>query len=383
MAGTHHKFTILQWNIRGIHSNKAYLQHNITTYRPDVILLQETLERKEKNNIINGYTEPISIPYSSEPTKKNTGIATYISTDYSQELLEKSSSPYLDTTTIKIQNKHGQNMTLTNIYRKHTSKNKENITHLKTHLEKINKKYEQENHLIAGDFNLHHPLWEDDYIENLSRKKDGNDTQVDSADKIAETIQNNDMTILNDGRNTRLDNNRCDGAIDLTIINKKLTNTTTNWKLIDDNEEGDRGNSDHLPIIIEIGQRTDRTDNRYKEKGNEYNYRNLDKTRLKKELGKIDWKHINNHTEVNELDNELNKILINTLDKVCKKKKTNNHNKKKTQTPWWNETCQIAINKKKQASKTLQKNKTEENKIAYNKIKNETNRTIIGVNCKL
>ena len=46
--------------------------------------------------------------------------------------------------------------------------------------------------------------------------------------------------------------------------------------------EGDRGNSDHLPIIIEIGQKTDQTD---------YTY-------LKKELGKIDPKNIKDKTEI-------------------------------------------------------------------------------------
>ena len=72
-------------------------------------------------------------------TQKNQGIATYISTDYSQELIEKNSNPHLDTTTIKIQNKQGQSMIVTNIYR--TPKlTQENITHLKTHLEKISKK---------------------------------------------------------------------------------------------------------------------------------------------------------------------------------------------------------------------------------------------------
>ena len=241
----------------------------------------------------------------------------------------------------------------------------ENITHLKTHLEKINKNHEQEHHIVAGDFNLHHPLWENDYIENVNRKKNGYDGTLNSADKIAETIQNNDRTILNDGRNTRLDNYRNDGAIDLTIINKKKrTNTTTDWKLIDDNMEGDRGNSDHLPIIIEIGQKPDKTDNSYKEnsKESEYNYKNLDKTRLKRELEKIDWKYIKNQTEIDILDNELNKILINTLDKVCKKKKTNNHNKKKLQTPWWNETCQIAINKKNKQARHYKKTKQKKTK---------------------
>ena len=128
--------------------------------------------------------------------------------------------------------------------------------------------------------------------------------------------------------------------------------------------EGDRGNSDHFPIIIEIGQKPDQNDHSYKENTNdsEYNYKNLDKTRLKKELGKIDWKYIKDQTEIDKLDSEINKHLIRTLDTVCKKKKTNNHNRKKIQTPWWNEECQKAINKKKQASKTLQKNKTEENK---------------------
>ena len=81
MAGTHKKITILQWNIRGIHANKTYLQHNIAIYKPDVILLQETLDKKEKNNSINGYADPISIPCSTQPQKKaGASLHTYLQT---------------------------------------------------------------------------------------------------------------------------------------------------------------------------------------------------------------------------------------------------------------------------------------------------------------
>ena len=68
MAGQN--ITILQWNINSTNTNKTYLQHNISTYKQDIIILQETLDKKEKNDNLHGYSDSICIPCSTQQHKK-------------------------------------------------------------------------------------------------------------------------------------------------------------------------------------------------------------------------------------------------------------------------------------------------------------------------
>ena len=368
------KLRILQWNIRSISKNKEYLELILGTYQPDIIVLQETCDATKEGIKLNGYQTPIRTKYSYG--SKIRGLSTYVSENYNQTEIEIENNDDYSLITVKIENNTGKEYVITNLHRRCEN----GIRLFKEHLTTNIQNFKDTEYIIMGDFNLHHPLWDNNFLDKPDYKR-----YLGKSDPIANLIQDNEMTVLNNGEPTRIDDGlRLSSAIDLTIINKQISNQTADWCLIDDNAVCDRGNSDHVPIVLSIGHKdenhTPNTQKNNTETG--YNYKKLDKNKLKKELEKIDWDQIT-YSNNEETNKEINNILIQALSKSTKKEKNyKNKNRNHRQVPWWNKTCQDAINKKKAASKKYYKNKTINNKTEYNRVRNESNRTIREEKCK-
>ena len=366
---------IIQWNIRSIFQNRIYLDQLIEIYKPDVIVLQETLDNTDEGIAIENYQKPTRIKYVYG--NKNQGISTYVINKLNQTPIEIKNHDDFSSITVSVENSEGKEYIITNIYRKNDKGTKQ----LKEHIKEKIKNYKENKHIIMGDFNLHHPLWDNNFLDKPSSVE-----YLGKSDPIANLLQDKEITVLNNGDPTRIDDGlRHSSALDLTMINKKIPNQIADWYLVDDCAEGDRGFSDHIPIVLSIGHRGE-NNTTYNDKGNQketsFNYQKLDKAKLKKELEKINWEEIG-HLNHKELNIEINNVLVHTLSKSTKKQKRfNQKNRNHKQVPWWNIRCQEAINRKKNASKKYFKHKTVENKTEYNKIKNESNRIIKEEKCK-
>ena len=348
------KLKILQWNIRSIKKNRPYLEQIIAIQQPDVIILQEARDNSGEGYIFNKYQEPVRT--------KNTVNSTYVSEKFTKTVLETTSCEDYESSTIEIENNTGEKFIITNLHRKFTS-----VKNFKTHLENLFEKYNDQNYIIAGDFNLHHPIWNDAFIDNRNYNE-----QLYRSDEIANLILDQEAIILNNGQYTRYDDHdRNASAIDLTILNKRLAGHNSDWVPLDDSSNHDRGNSDHIPLISIIGGTyTDQTT----PPPTGYNYKKLDKNKLRKELKKTNWKEIR-EMHGDTLDKEINKILIGALEISIKKQKKSKNNAQK-KVPWWNTKCQEAINNKKAASKALHRKPTTENLHNYREKRNECNRII-------
>ena len=355
------KLTILQWNIRSINKNRPYLEHIIAVHQPDVLVLQETFDKSETGITLSNYQEPIRIKYFKGESK---GISTYVSKEYTQTEIEKTVKEEYETTTTKIENRVGKEFIITNIHRKEGNPKK-----FKELLEEILIKYDTENHIIAGDFNLQHPLWDNAFIDKRNYNR-----YLQESDQIANLLLDREVVILNNGQYTRHDDredDRASSAIDLTIINKHASRHKSEWILLDDTTECDRGNSDHIPLVSIIG-------NNYTDtpptQPTGYDYKKLDKNKLRKELMKINWEEIralNGET----LDKEINTVLIEAIEQSIKKKKIFK-GKKQRKVPWWNKRCQEAVNNKKAACKAHQKCRNTVTKNKYREMRNECNKVI-------
>ena len=299
------KLTILQWNIRSIAKNKPYLEHIIANYQPDVILLQETFDQTAQGAILENFQEPTRIKYVNTAAK---GLSTYVDKNHTQTALEINITEDYESTTIKLEDRKGKEYIITNVHRKAKS-----IKKFKDHINDILTKYDGSNHIVAGDFNLHHPLWDNEVIQNPYY-----DSYIKQSDQIANLIQDHETVLLNDGRQTRIDDgDKLPSAIDLTIINKHTARLNSEWILLDDSSPFDRGNSDHIPIISILGNNNiEQPEN----KNAEFDYKRLDKNKLKKELTKIEWEEIRK-LNGNELDTKINSILVEALKQASKKTK--------------------------------------------------------------
>ena len=69
---------LLQWNLKGYHSQRPYLQHAIDILKPTVIALQETHLKPNQNAHLTRYQPPLR---KDRTANKGGGVALFIHTD--------------------------------------------------------------------------------------------------------------------------------------------------------------------------------------------------------------------------------------------------------------------------------------------------------------
>ena len=155
------------------------------------------------------------------------------------------------------------------------------MTQLTEIVKHIYSKYKEHTNYIIGDFNVHHPLWEESHVGSIPH-----DVKL-----FANMLLEADITIHNNGTYTRLGNNgQRNTTVDLTLSNQTNITRNTTWETLDIH-----GSSDHLPIHIATNNIT----NTYKPlEHDKYKYHQMNKLALQTELRNVEWNKLDNNNPI-------------------------------------------------------------------------------------
>lgn len=217
MTQSEGKLSILQWNIRGYFQNIGSLRYLTYRYNPDVILLQETKLRDNCPRRQGNY----NVYHSNKEGSPHRGGVV---------ILVRSSIPHTEinlntgmtANAIKFQGRPG--VSICNVYVQHDYIYQErDLDHLVAQLP--GRKF------IGGDFNAHSTVWGNSRTDRRGRC-------------ITDTLEREDLILLNDGSPTLLSTRGTYTAIDLSIASPTLAQGLE-WH-VHPSTEG----SDHFPIFI-------------------------------------------------------------------------------------------------------------------------------------
>ncbi|XP_072389516.1 uncharacterized protein [Diabrotica undecimpunctata] len=174
--------------------------------------------------------------------------------------------------------------------------------------------------LIVGDINAHNYIWGSNKITPLGRR-------------IEIMLDNFQLNLLNDGRNTHFDiSTGKSSAIDLSICDPALS-ITLSWDVL-----SDLNDSDHFPIVI-----TNSDSIQYSCNVEKWNLKNANW----QEYYNLVLNEINALHEILQLNNnidsqiqEFSNVLLNAAEKAVGKMNSKQLN---LSVPWWNSECQEAI----------------------------------------
>jgi len=173
-------------------------------------------------------------------------------------------------------------------------------------------------------------------------------------------MDNNNLSVLNDGSGTHLKQNGELSAIDVSLASPNIA-IKSSWTVFNDSI-----GSDHYPVIIVYNEPQKIPEI------SRYNYKRADWTKFKEE---------SKNTFANDLYNDDNSVYNNNILKalhdaaaasIPKPKK----NCRLRQVPYWNKSCQDAVNKRKRAERQMKKSKDLQDCINYRRIKAETEKII-------
>ena len=182
--------------------------------------------------------------------------------------------------------------------------------------------------VITGDFNSHHPLWGAQRSDSHGRA-------------VFDWVEKNDLVLLNDGSPTRLDPGRGTfSCLDLTFTSPKMANRMF-WQVIHDS-----WSSDHFPIHISVlNSSPNSKENDSEEK---FIYEKADWDSFKSLCEEISLADV-----YDENIDSFNKKITSTFLSMAKRsipvKKKHPSNKKMV--PWWNDSCENAVQERKKPLK--------------------------------
>ena len=235
------------------------------------------------------------------------------------------------------------------------------MTQLTEIVKHIYSKYKEHTNYIVGDFNMHHPLWEESHVGNIPH-----DVKL-----FANMLLEADITIHNNGTFTRLGSKgERNTSVDLTLSNQTNITRNTTWDTLDIH-----GSSDHLPIHITTNNIT----NTYKPlEHDKYKYHQMNKLALQTEFRNVEWNKLDNNNPI-VLKALIEDKILECMNKHVPRNKAGQTiipQKAKSTVPWWNNECKIMIEKKHKARNKYNRNKTTENLTEFKKLKNETTKLI-------
>ena len=185
---------IIHWNAQGLRTKSSLLQACVRLERTDVIFLQETLLPPSSNFSIPGYISYF-LPYSPDCR----GLLTLVKRSIPHTHI--STPPYcgdrVEVQSIKIQ-LDNNTLTCYNIYKHQDGE---------LNLSAIFASAEQENTLICGDFNAHHPI-----LSSPSRTNEDGHHIAYLLDEYPE------VALLNNGEPTHIRG----GRLDLSFLTTTL-----------------------------------------------------------------------------------------------------------------------------------------------------------------
>ena len=318
-------YQILQWNCQGYRSKYEDLCVLLSQQCPAVAVLQETMlsnNPKKPPSKYTAYTE------FNNPTPGN-GLATLIRNDIPHSKLNVQSRLQITAFSIKLSKRY----TICNMY---ISPNEiVQLNELTNIIEQLPTPI-----IICGDFNSHHPSW-----DNMCTQQDARSTTIENL------LLNSSMVLLNTGQPTHFYlQTGSSSAIDLSMCSAD-TAVDYQWSVMED-----LYGSDHYPILLtEINPEPCVRERRYIE-------------------DRADWNIFYQSTFIVNTEDLLENLTIDDLIESY-----NNHiiqaanisipkSSGKTQqkiVPWWNHSCREANDKRRRALRRYQRSKLNTDKIEY------------------
>jgi ribonuclease HI len=304
---------VLQWNCNSLTANGGELRNYLSksSEKYDVLCLEETHLKSDKNFDIAGYCVPIRL---DRITQKCGGIATYIRQGLSYSVLSNCSN--IEAVIVKIKTSGGY-ITIVNGY---VAPNQDIIK------EDFEKLFKNEPTIITGDFNAKNPLW-------------GSPDQNERGIIIDELIDKHKFVVLNTGQPTRLHYTGTMSHLDISLASGRLSSKCT-WGVLD-NSFG----SDHLPTFIKIGEKASCQNS----------------TQSKFKLSTANWEVFKDNCrklltrsavskDVNVFQRDLSEAIIKAAEQSIKQTKPPSWRSRRTKTlPYWNDQIDEAIKARNQA----------------------------------
>ena len=358
------KFKILQWNARSISQNFNEFQILIKKQDPDIICLQETNLNSKNKLKIPGYHPParLDVDQIKNTAKIGRGLLITTKLSYSFETIQAHSDEHHEELTILAHLSEYESVKITNTYVYCNSPVESKWDNLETMLTR----QDLENHIITGDFNLHHPSWE-------PRRSSGPTTKLSDpvSNKLHQFITHN-LLLHNSGENT-YEKGNAKSAIDLTLSHPSPNLNNLTWTVSEDNHD-----SDHYPImhtwsfskpshyVPPIGELRFKT-------------AKADWVKFENEACKVNWRECRNSDPAIHAEN-LQKAVIevakSSIPHTDPSKPGKIHSKASRTVPWWTKECQEARDNKIKARKTWKLTKQESHRQLYSKLKGECNKVM-------
>ena len=212
----------------------------------------------------------------------------------------------------------------------------------KIHQDHLNKLLVDNNLIIVGDINAKNKLWGSPVNDYRGRQ-------------VEKFLEDNSMVVLNSGKGTRLNHNGSLSHLDIVISTGNLS-SKVECEVMDD-----LWGSDHYPLMITYDSYTLKNS----ETNSNYNYK------------KARWDLFQNHLINNPLlidtnisvDKSYSNLVASYKDARDISIPRNKQNIKHKYSPFWTLKCSEAKKLKKQAEKTLRKEKNLGNQIHFKKLK--------------
>lgn len=325
MALNINNYKIMQWNCQGISNNYADLINLIHDENPDIILLNETWLKPDRNfKIKNYHIERLD----RVDGVRGGGIATLIkNASLCQKIkLNLNGLPVkLEVSAIKL-----ENITIINMYC--SPDTSLTIRFLQQILNQVFPPF-----ILMGDLNGHHPVW-------------GSDISNESGRNILEIVQQENLVILNDGSETRIHHpHQNKSCIDITIVTPDLANKIF-WSVLQKPTH-----SDHLPTSCVLQRET--------------HHQVLNSPLFKWKIRKANWEEYYSNFNINQniiMYNDFVETINQAANNAIPQTKDSDKTKKITPKPiWWNQQCEQAAQERNQAFRQFKINFSEQNYLNY------------------
>ena len=206
----------------------------IKKYAVDIVLLQETkFDLEDPTPLLEGFDAiRTDRKGSGTHTRRGGGLITYIKKDLQYSVPQCPAVSPLEQQCILLPTSSGRSISITNVYipQKSSTQTRD--------LSKLVASLPSAQGLICGDFNAHHPAWDD-----VARSDE-------RGTALFQWAEDNSKLVLNDGTPTRASrNNQGPGfsSPDITLVDADAANSF-NWSVLNEL------NSDHFLVLIKWNQ---------------------------------------------------------------------------------------------------------------------------------
>ena len=241
-----HTLRILQYNVRREQNTvMAALLNDRRMKEVDIIAIQEPWHNSRNNSSYNSSTSEFYLAYRE---KEGTRVCFYINKRIDINSWQVTHETE-DLSTLKLESRessNGEQNTITHIHNIYSpSPSSYNSQSNSRSLTEVQKKLRKPGeHIILGDFNLHHPQW----------NNPGRHTYHQAADELLNITMAENMKLLLPSGSITWAARGFESAIDLIFATKKMSETLRSCTVRQDLQHG----SDHIPILSEFELETEK-----------------------------------------------------------------------------------------------------------------------------